>query len=864
MNWLIYSLDRIPDLSLVKYQSLEEDSIEGAIKKCDVFLRQLHKISADYNIFLYLLIHFNSAGELGEKINISLALSYSQDSISNSLEALMKNSPITDFFDIHLIYKGNAPYQNDKYKYKLSLKKCERKRECEIKGKEEKIPLFYVESWKSNENTRLINLLNTMNSMNKDIVYRVVLNGFDSFDTLYSSLEKPITFLRNKTANRGTQEIVLKKDDFSRSFNRDIVAEETLKTYEEFLKKSSSSPCFIGNVDIFSNDDIVGNMLINTACGEVIEEGNWEILKFNRNEGFSTFEPISIHNNILPSTLSYWSTFYTFEEISPFFRLPALYDGEHIEIKKETEPKSNSGEIYLGTNQNGHSINLPQKLLPKHAFVCGVPGAGKTNTMLQLSYTLWKECNIPFLVLEPAKKEYRALAQTNIEELLVFSPSSGSKFPLAINPFEFAKGLSLAEHIQNLMEVFEGAFPLTPPLPALLDRAIEGVYSSHGWDPDDINNGEKDYPTMSELYSRLEYELEYTSYDGEVRGNMKSALEMRIGSLLRRDLGNVFDVEISSISPEELLKRPIIIELESIGTGPANFMTLMICNLIREVLRANPFADANKKVRHVLFIEEAHNLIASKTEDLSSDEANPKVAATNFIVKMLAEVRALREGIIIADQLPTAMAPEVLKNTGLKIVHRLTSTDDRGLVGSTMSANELQLEELASYLPGSALITYEGLLKPFKMQIAYFENKDAPTTDKLLKLMNTRDLFKKVSKFTFSIRLNKLQKLWKNEWNISMVVYEKLLSDCNNGKTISSSDEIKKVMTDIVKDQLGLDKSVNNLNRFIKKYEYVMSLSENSYKSDTDFLTFMKRQLNGLIHNTKLAIKNTKFLNRWT
>ena len=118
--------------------------------------------------------------------------------------------------------------------------------------------------------------------------------------------------------------------------------------------------------------------------------------------------------------------------------------------------------------------------------------------------------------------------------LIVFSPSSGSRFPLAINPFQFPIGMALAEHIQNLDEVFEGAFPLSPPLPALLDRAIEAVYVDHGWDVEDINTGERDYPTMTELYKKLEEELEKTDYDGEVRGNMKSALEMRISSLLWR------------------------------------------------------------------------------------------------------------------------------------------------------------------------------------------------------------------------------------------------------------------------------------------------------------------------------------------
>lgn len=863
MNWLIYSLDRIPDLSLIKYQSLDEDSVEGAIKKCNTFLRQLQKISAIYNICIHLWISFNAKGELGEKISINLALSYLDENICSSLQSLMKHSPLTDFFEIHLVYKGDKPPQNVKYKYKLSLKKCERKRDCENKTGEDKTPLFYVEPWKADENSRLIGLLNTMDSISKNVTYRVVLKGFDSFESIYKSLEKPISFLRSKTSSSRSQEIVLKKDDLNRNTFRDISAEEVLKTYEDFLKKASSSPCFIGNIDVFSDDEIIANMLINTACGEVIEEGNWEIKSFSNDDGISILETISEHNNILPHSLSYWPTFFTFEEISPFFRLPALYDGEHIEIKKETEPKSSFGEIYLGNSENEHPINLPQKLLPKHAFVCGVPGAGKTNTMLQLSYTLWKKCNIPFLVLEPAKKEYRALAQTDIEELLVFSPSSGSKFPLAINPFEFPNGLSLSEHIQNLMDVFEGAFPLTPPLPALLDRAIEGVYLDHGWDTNDINDGEKEYPTMSELYNRLEYELEHTSYDGEVRGNMKSALEMRIGSLLRRDLGNVFDVKISSIAPEEILKVPIIIELESLGTGPSNFMTLMLCNLIREVLRANPFADSDKTVRHVLFIEEAHNLIVSKTEDLSADDANPKIAATNFIVKMLAEVRALREGIIIADQLPTAMAPEVLKNTGLKIVHRLTSQDDRALVGSTMSANDLQLEELASYLPGRALITYEGLLRPFKMKVAFFENKESPANEQLSLLMSRREIFKNVSRFTFSIHLDKVKRLWDKEWNIAMVVYEKLLSDCESGKEISSPDDIENIITNIVKDQLGLEKSVINLNKLIRKYEYVISLSNEIYDNDNEFLLLMKKQLNGLIHNTNLAIKNTNFTNRW-
>ena len=63
-----------------------------------------------------------------------------------------------------------------------------------------------------------------------------------------------------------------------------------------------------------------------------------------------------------------------------------------------------SGSLPLGRDLLNYPVTLDVDLLKKHAFVCGVPGAGKTNTMLGLCYNLWEKYRIPFLVLEPAKK----------------------------------------------------------------------------------------------------------------------------------------------------------------------------------------------------------------------------------------------------------------------------------------------------------------------------------------------------------------------------------------------------------------------------------------------------------------------------
>lgn len=846
---MVYKLTSIPDISLVKYKIMSGNGIDVLREWTDDFLRQWQKISAIYDIEINFIVKYSPENCDKDKLELYIVFKYENTQLIDYLNNLMKASQLSDAYKIEPI--DYIPFQNETFNEKIHLKKCERKRSSDI-GNDEKIDLFYVETWESNKNSRLMDLYKTMENLNTEAVYRVVLKGVDSYEDVYSSLEKPIEYLKNKSNNDESN--IIKLTDYQReSNNKDAFSSEILRSYEKFLKSVSSSPCFKANVMIYTNDTIVGNILFNTVCGETIEKGNWENV-IVKNGTFHVLDEYEELSNVMPKTLKYWPTYYTLDEIKDFFRFPMLYDGEHIEIQKETEPKKFGGDIILG--KNTQEISVPLNLLKKHAFVCGVPGAGKTNTMLHLCYTLWKKCNVPFLVLEPAKKEYRALAQTDIDDLIVFSPSSGSKFPMAINPFEFPKGLSLAEHIQNLMDVFEGAFPLTPPLPALLDRAIEGIYRVHGWDTDDVNDGKKEYPTISELYSRLEYELKHTDYDGEVRGNMKSALEMRIGGLLRRDLGNVFDVSVSSLRPEELVEYPIIVEMESLGTGPSNFMTLMICTLIREVLKANPKGDDMRAVRHVVFIEEAHNLIANATGESVAGDANPKVAATNYIVKMLAEVRALREGIIIADQLPTAMAPEVLKNTGLKIVHRLTAQDDREIVGSMMSANGNQIESIATYMPGDALISYEGLLRPFKLKITEFDLKDAPTTDKLYDLMSVRKLQRHISKETFSIRVEKNKTKWIKEWRIAVVVFEQLQNDCTKLKMVEAIEEYEVLANKIVKDQLGLEKCLENLNRVINKYNNTMKLAMDIEESDAEFYRHMNESIQKLRKNTQILLKS--------
>ena len=67
---------------------------------------------------------------------------------------------------------------------------------------------------------------------------------------------------------------------------------------------------------------------------------------------------------------------------------------------------------------------------------------------------------------------------------------------------------------------------------------------------------------------------------------------------------------------------------------------------------------------------------------------------------LLAEIRAYGEGLIIAEQIPAKLIPDVIKNTAVKIVHRLPARDDREAVGATMNLSPAQSPYLVTLRPG--------------------------------------------------------------------------------------------------------------------------------------------------------------------
>jgi hypothetical protein len=352
-----------------------------------------------------------------------------------------------------------------------------------------------------------------------------------------------------------------------------------------------------------------------------------------------------------------------------------------------------------------------REALAKHGLVVGTPGSGKTTAMFNLLHQLWPAeptaDRVPFIVLEPAKTEYRALRGLKgfDQDLLVFTLGDESISPFRFNPLEVPAGIRLESHIARLNACFTGAFNLFDPLPLLLDLAIRRTYEICGWFDDSLG-GEPglEPPTLTDLSEQARLVARSSGYSDRVRDDFNAALTQRLESLRRGSKGRMLDVR-HSLPPEILMQRPIVLELDALNEDEKALLMMFVLTFVYEYARAN--RPSGSPLGHVLLVEEAHNLIGRATSGHSEYRANPREQAIHLFTRMLAEMRALGQGILIADQLPTALAPEVVKQTNLKILMRMTALDDRTEMGNTMDLDEAQLKGVTHFKAGQAYVFLE-------------------------------------------------------------------------------------------------------------------------------------------------------------
>lgn len=438
------------------------------------------------------------------------------------------------------------------------------------------------------------------------------------------------------------------------------------------------------------------------------------------------------------------------EQLASYFQYPekeivGFAVDESVEFEIENRRNSLVSPFTIGnifTNQTDLAIPYQIEVvdLNRHTLLIGMTGAGKTNTSKNILVSLWCQKSIPFLVIESAKREYWDLAnvspiegQYDFSDLRVFtlgeeSPKRG--VPYRLNPFEVIGTASIQAHIDRLFSTFKASFDLVSPTPFILEQALYEIYQDSGWDivTNENKYGKTRYPTLTDLIFKIDEIIEVSDYTGEVESNIKASLRARINSLRIGGKGYMLDVE-KSLPISLLMEKPTILELEDLGDDETkSFVIGLLLTQIYEYHQSYHLATTENALKHLLVIEEAHRLL----KEVSGEEAS-KRKAIEFFTNLLAEIRSFGQGILIADQIPTKLASETLKNTNLKIVHRTVSEDDRLAVGKAMNMTEEQLSYISSLKRGTAAVYSEGDFRPKLVQMPYIESHERLSREAVLK-----------------------------------------------------------------------------------------------------------------------------------
>lgn len=461
--------------------------------------------------------------------------------------------------------------------------------------------------------------------------------------------------------------------------------------------------------------------------------------------------------NTLPFRAQRLNRLNSIEEISNFFRIPMPIKSSFPGFGYDTgiahdEIKTGNKETFFITlgsyNENKFDSSFAKldiQNLAKHGLIVGVPGSGKTTAMFNILYQLWEQPEykrIPFIILEPAKTEYRALKTLDIfkNDMLVFTLGDESVSPFRFNPLEVPDGIRLESHISKLQACFTGAFEsMDGPLPIYLEKAIRMTYLEKGWYENSIG-GEKgpEIPMLSDLYRNAELVTSSLEYGAETKGTIKTALVERLKSLCEGSKGRMLNTK-KSIPMEDLMTKPVVLELDSLNGEEKSLVMMFLLSYVYEYCKIK--RKSGMPLKHMMLVEEAHNLIGAQ---ISNHVSNAKAKSLELFVNMLAEMRALGEGILIADQLPTAIAPQAVKQTNVKILMRVTAKDDREEIGNSMDLDDIQMHSVINFKTGDAYIYHEGEDRVRTIKMTNFKGKhnveEPPSDIELYEIMKDYEI----------------------------------------------------------------------------------------------------------------------------
>ncbi len=292
-----------------------------------------------------------------------------------------------------------------------------------------------------------------------------------------------------------------------------------------------------------------------------------------------------------------------------------------------TRPASGSAAVSLGQvldrqRMPAGPLQVPVESLNRHVFVCGATGGGKSQTVRALLEAA-SRAGVPWLVVEPAKAEYRLMAARltgSGAQVVRIRPGEADAVAAGLNPLEPAVDdtghrFPLQTHADLVRALFLAAFQSEEPFPQVLSAALTRMYEDSGWD---LALGEPltagvtpGYPGLADLQRTAEQVVGEIGYSEEVKADVLGFIRVRLSSLRLGTTGRFLEGG-HPVDVGRLLRRNTVLEIEDVGDDrdKAFLMGTVLLRLaehLRLARRKTPGGQPG--LRHLTVVEEAHRLL---------------------------------------------------------------------------------------------------------------------------------------------------------------------------------------------------------------------------------------------------------------
>lgn len=392
------------------------------------------------------------------------------------------------------------------------------------------------------------------------------------------------------------------------------------------------------------------------------------------------------------------------------------------------------GHLLFNGSLSEVPVRVPLDTFSRHALVAGVNGSGKTNSVLSVTNGfLRKDC--PIMIIEPAKTEYVDWAvkyneeiekhnSTNpdhpLKKIRIIIPgckyySKGKLYPeeLKLNPFEVIRINSefdyrVLSHIDKLKSVLASAFPMQEILPTVIERLLYKLYTDSGWIKEkNIQDYPDKFPTLNDINLKSVKELMTDlGYAEENTQNISAALRTRFNSMKYGWKNALLNNErIEGMTWEELFSNPCVINLSYAGDDADK---AFIMSLLMQFLYEYRVAESEKegysfnenKCDHLVVVEEAHRVMTR-----CDNPELPQYRSNQMFSSILSEVRAYSQGVMVVDQVPSRLIEDAIKNTNIKIVHKVLAADDAKILAESMGLTKEQQDVIPKLSIGQAILS---------------------------------------------------------------------------------------------------------------------------------------------------------------